>query len=145
MAGSNSFSFLLQANTAQNLLDCGAVTLAPAGNDTPLHLATRKRYHDVCEILLKNDKDLTRSVWERLIRPTLQVISKDYYGTTPFGYALQQGHHRTVEVFLDQSPERFKVCDGEKKLLFCGAIDLRKLEIVQTFLSHGWCRCEVEL
>lgn len=112
------------------------MTLGPAGDDTPLHLAARKGYHDVCEILLKHDKGLTQSVWERLVGPSLQVDSKDYYATTPFGYAVQQGHPRTVEVFLDQYPELVNACD-QKKFLFHRAINMRKIEIVQTFLSRG--------
>lgn len=121
----------------QNLLDCGATTLAPAGDSTALHLAAIKGYHDVCEILLKHDKSLTRSLWERTVGPSLPVDSKDYSGHTPFAYAVQKGHQPTIEVFLDQYPELVKTCDREKQLLFHRAIERKNMGMIRAFLIHG--------
>lgn len=125
------------ADIVQNLLDCGATTLAPSGDETALHIAARKGHHDICDILLKHDKGLTRSLWERMTGPSLQVHAKDYPANTPFAYAVEKGHERAVDVFLRHYPELGKTCNGHKNLLFHRAIEMRKVEMVRIFLSHG--------
>ncbi|KAJ5449736.1 uncharacterized protein N7458_006185 [Penicillium daleae] len=99
------------ADIVQNLLDCGATTLAPSGDETALHLAARKGHHD--------------------------VHAKDYTGNTPFAYAVEKGHERAVDVFLRHYPELGKTCNGHKNLLFHRAIEMRKVEMVRIFSSHG--------
>lgn len=125
------------ADIVQNLLDCGATTLAPLEDETALHVAARKGHHDVCDILLKHDKGLTRNLWERMTGPSLQVHAKDYTGNTPFAYAVEKGHERAVDVFLRHYPELGKTRNGHKNLLFHRAIEMRKVEMVRIFLSHG--------
>ncbi|CAI7653568.1 unnamed protein product [Penicillium discolor] len=104
---------------------------------TALHQAAAKGHHDVCEILLKHDKALTRSLWERMTGPSLEVFSKDYTGNTPFAYAVIKGHERTVEVFLRNYPELGKSCDRENGLLFHRVVSGGKIEMVRIFLNHG--------
>jgi ankyrin repeat protein len=125
------------AEIVQNLLDCGAITLAPSGNGTALHLAAIKGHDEVCDILLNHDKGLTRTLWERMTGPSLQVDSKGYSGNTPFAYAVEKNHERTVEVFLRHYPELVKTADRSKWLLFHRCIELRKIDMVRIFLRHG--------
>lgn len=121
----------------QLFLDCNTPTLGRNDEQTALHQAAAKGHHDVCEILLKHDKALTRSLWERMTGPSLEVFSKDYTGNTPFAYAVIKGHERTVEVFLRNYPELGKSCDRENGLLFHRVVSEGKIEMVQIFLNHG--------
>jgi ankyrin repeat protein len=127
------------AEIIQNLLDCGAVTLDKSGNWTALHLAALKGHDEVCDILLKHDKSLTRTLWERMTGPSLQVDSKLYDGKTPFVHAVEKQHNRTVEVFLRHYPELVKSGDGHhhKWLLFHRVIELKQIDMVRIFLRHG--------
>ncbi|KAJ5164864.1 uncharacterized protein N7500_006694 [Penicillium coprophilum] len=121
----------------QLLLDCNTPTLGSNGEQTALHLAAAKGYHEICELLLKHDKSLDRSVWARLVGPSLEVDSKDYAGNTPFAYAVAKGHEQVVEVFLRSYPELSKTTDREKALHFYKAIRAGKIEMVRIFLNHG--------
>ncbi|CAI7627997.1 unnamed protein product [Penicillium crustosum] len=121
----------------QLFLDCNTPTLGRKDDETALHLAAAKGHPDVCELLLKHDKALTRSFWERMTGPSLEVFSKDYSGNTPFAYAVEKGHERVVEVFLHNYPELGKTCDRHKELLFHRAIRVGKIDMVRIFLNHG--------
>ncbi|KAJ5533895.1 hypothetical protein N7527_000149 [Penicillium freii] len=121
----------------QLFLDCNTPTLGSHGDETALHLAAFKGHHVVCELLLKHDKALTRSLWDRMTGPSLEVYSKDYSGNTPFAYAVEKGHERTVEVFLRRYPDMSKTCDRHKELLFHRVVRLGKIEMVRVFLNHG--------
>ncbi|CAG8907097.1 unnamed protein product [Penicillium egyptiacum] len=121
----------------QLFLDCNTPTLGCNGEETALHLAAARGHHDVCDLLLKYDKTLNRSLWARIAGPSLEVDSKDYSGNTPFAYAVEKGHDQTVEVFLRNYPELSKTSDRHKELLFHRAIREGKIEIVRIFLSHG--------
>lgn len=125
------------AEIVQNLLDYGAVTFGKSGYETALHLAAMKGHDEVCDILLKHDKSLTRTLWERMTGPSLQVDSKSYNGKTPFVYAVEKNHNRTVEVFLRHYPDLVKTTDGHKWLLFHRAIELKQIDMVRIFLRHG--------
>ncbi|KAJ5358618.1 uncharacterized protein N7496_011031 [Penicillium cataractarum] len=130
-------AILGHAEIAQNLLDCGATTFGEPDFDTPLHSAARKGYHDVCDVLLKHDKGLNRTLWEKITGPSLPVDSKDYAGDTPFAFAVEKGHERCVEVFLSHYPELVKSRNGQKTLLFHRAIEMKNIEMVRMFLNHG--------
>ncbi|CAI7618280.1 unnamed protein product [Penicillium palitans] len=123
--------------TIQLFLDCDTPTLGNNGDETALHLAAAKGHPDVCELLLNHDKALTRTLWERMTGPSLEVFSKDYAGTTPFAYAVEKGHERNVEVFLRRYPELSKTCDRHKQLLFHRVVSEGKIEMVRIFLNHG--------
>jgi ankyrin repeat protein len=125
------------AEIVQNLLDCGAITLDKSGYETALHLAAMKGHDEVCNILLKHDKILTRTLWERMTGPSLQVDSKLYNGKTPFVYAVEKNHARAVEVFLRHYPELVKATDGNRWLLFHRSIELEQIDMVRIFLRHG--------
>ncbi|KAJ5958915.1 uncharacterized protein N7479_006065 [Penicillium vulpinum] len=121
----------------QLFLDCDTPTLRGSGEETALHLAAAKGHHDVCDLLLKHDKSLTRSLWTRMTGPSLEVDSKDHAGNTPFAYAVEKGHNQTVDVFLRSYPELSKTADRHKELHFHKAIRLGRIEMIQIFLSHG--------
>ncbi|KAK4870063.1 hypothetical protein LT330_005117 [Penicillium expansum] len=119
------------------LLDYNAPTLSAARQETALHLAAARGYHEVCEILLKHEKTLIRSFWNRMVGPSLEVFAKDYAGNFPFAHAVERGHAQTVEVFLRHYPELGKTCDRHKELLFHRAVRARNIEMVGIFLNHG--------
>ncbi|KXG50233.1 uncharacterized protein PGRI_062000 [Penicillium griseofulvum] len=121
----------------QLFLDCNTPTLGANKDETALHLAAAKGHHDICDLLLKHDKALNRSVWTRLVGPSLQVYSKDYDGNTPFAWAVKNGHSRTVEVFLRHYPELSKTAGADKELHFYRAIRTDKIEMVRIFLNYG--------
>ncbi|KAJ5199414.1 hypothetical protein N7491_000030 [Penicillium cf. griseofulvum] len=121
----------------QLFLDCNTPTLGANGDETALHLSAAKGHHEVCDLLLKHDKALNRSVWTRLVGPNLQVYSKDYDGNTPFAWAVKGGHEQTVEVFLRNYPELSKTADVEKEPYFHKAIRTGKTEMVRIFLKYG--------
>lgn len=121
----------------QLFLDYNTPTLGSHGDETALHLAAAKGHHAVCELLLNHDKALTRSLWDRMTGPSLEVYSKDYMGNTPFAWAVDKGHERTVEVFLRSYPELSKTCDRHKKLLFHKVVSGGKIAMVRIFLNHG--------
>lgn len=121
----------------QLFLDCDTPTLGNNGDETALHLAAAKGHPDVCELLLNHDKALTRTLWERMTGPSLEVFSKDYVGNTPFAYAVEKGHERNVEVFLRSYPELSKACDRHKQPLFHRVVSEGKIEMVRIFLNHG--------
>ncbi|KAL2821138.1 ankyrin repeat-containing domain protein [Aspergillus granulosus] len=121
----------------QLLLDYDTPTLGGNGGLTALHLAAEKGHHDVCELLLKHDKTLNRSLWTRIVGPSLEVDSKDCMGNIPFVYAVVNGHGPTVEVFLRSYPELSKTCDRHKQLLFHRVITEGKIEILRIFLNNG--------
>ncbi|OOQ87359.1 hypothetical protein PEBR_17157 [Penicillium brasilianum] len=127
------------AEIVQNLLDCSAITLGKSGQWTALHSAALKGHDEICDILLKHDKSLTRTFWERMTGPNLQVDSKLYDGKTPFVHAVEKNHNRTVEVFLRHYPELVKSIDGNfnKWLLFHRAIELKQIDMVRIFLRYG--------
>lgn len=125
------------AEIVQNLLDCGATTFETSGIETPLHTAARKGYHDVCDILLKHDKGLNRTLWEKIRGLSLPVDTKDAMGNTPFAFAVEKGYERCVEVFLTHYPELGKTGNREKYLLFHRAIDMKKIGMVRIFLNQG--------
>lgn len=72
-----------------------------------------------------------------MVGPSLEVDSKDYAENTPFAYAVEKGHDRTVEVFLRSYPELSKTCDRHKELLFHTATRVGNIEMVRIFLNHG--------
>ncbi|KAJ5603251.1 hypothetical protein N7537_006207 [Penicillium hordei] len=121
----------------QLFLDCNTPTLGSNGDQTALHLAAAKGHHAICELLLKHDKALTRTLWDRMTGPSLEVYSKDYAENTPFAYAVEKDHERTVEVFLRSYPELSKTCNGRKELLFHKVIREGKIGMVRIFLNHG--------
>jgi ankyrin repeat protein len=90
----------------QLFLDCNIPTLVPDGEETTLHLAAAKGHYDICELLLSHDKALDRSLWARIIGPSLGVDAKDYAENTPFSWAAEKSHERTVEVFLREGQRR---------------------------------------
>ncbi|KAK9860113.1 Ankyrin repeat-containing domain [Penicillium brevicompactum] len=126
-----------QAETVQLLLDFNAPTLAANGNETALHLAAMKGHHDVCDVLLKHDKNLTRSFWERMTGPSLQVYSKDYDGHIPFHYAVTKRHEKTIQVFLSNYPDLLAACDKDKIPFFFNPVTAGKIDIVRIFLENG--------
>ncbi|KAJ5512834.1 hypothetical protein N7463_002386 [Penicillium fimorum] len=121
----------------QLFLNYNTPTLGSNGDETALHLAAAKGHHEICELLLKHDKSLNRSLWTRLVGPSLEVDSKDYAGNMPFAYAVEKGHEQTVEVFLRIYPELRKTADRHKELHFHRAIRGGKVEMVRIFLNHG--------
>lgn len=121
----------------QLFLYCNTPTLVPDGEETALHLAAAKGHHDVCELLLSHDKALDRSLWARIVGPSLDVDAKDYPGNIPFSWAVEKGHERTVEVFLRNYPDLSKSCDRYRELHFHKAVRTGKIELVRIFLSCG--------
>ncbi|KAJ5360103.1 hypothetical protein N7517_009294 [Penicillium concentricum] len=121
----------------QLLLNCNTPTLGSNGEETALHLAAARGHHEVCELLLKHDKSLNRSVWTKLVGPSLEVDTKDHKGNTPFAYAVERNREQTVEVFLRIYPELGKTADRDKELHFHKAIRRGKIEMVRIFLNHG--------
>lgn len=121
----------------QKFLDYNTPTLTSNGTATALHYAAIKGHHDVCELLLKHDKTLNRSLWTQMIGPRLEVYSKDYGGNVPFAYAVEKAHERTVDVFLLSYPELRKTCDGDNQPHFHKAIRRGMVEVVRIFLNHG--------
>ncbi|KAJ5927180.1 hypothetical protein N7516_008953 [Penicillium verrucosum] len=136
----------------QLFLDCNTPTLGSNGEETALHLAAAKGHHVVCELLLNHDKALTRSLWDRMTGPSLEVYSKDYVGNTPFAYAVEKGHERTVEVFLRSYPEMIflnhgtdiELKDKQGRRALHVAISAENMgyvtgatEIIKLLLEHG--------
>ncbi|KAJ5458021.1 hypothetical protein N7475_009409 [Penicillium sp. IBT 31633x] len=121
----------------QLFLDCDTPTLSSKEQETALQLAAFKGHHDICDLLLKHDKALDRSLWTRMVGPKLEVDTKDYAGNTPFAYAVEKGHKQTVEVFLRNYPELRETCDKWKTPHFHAAIKRGSIEMVQIFLDHG--------
>lgn len=121
----------------QLLLDLNVPTLVMTGKETALHLAAKKGHHDVCDLLLKHDKNLTRSIWERMTGPALEVYSKDYTGVIPFQYAVTKNHEKTVEVFLRNHPDLASACDKDKEPFFFDPIHSVRVDLVRIFLENG--------
>lgn len=121
----------------QKFLDYNTPTLTSNGNPTALQYAAMKGHHDVCELLLKYDKTLNRSLWTQMVGPSLEVYSKDYDGNTPFAHAVDKAHVRTVDVFLLSYPELRKTCDRYNEPHFHKAIRRGMVEVVRIFLNHG--------
>ncbi|KAJ5732902.1 hypothetical protein N7533_013349 [Penicillium manginii] len=122
---------------AKLLLDQKAPTLSEANYETALHLAAKKGHHDVCDLLLKHDLNMDRSLWSRMTGPSLAFDTKDSKGNTPFSYAVQNGFEKTVAVFLHIYPKLGQDCDREREPLFHKAITLGNIEVAQVFLKHG--------
>ncbi|CAI7646975.1 unnamed protein product [Penicillium glandicola] len=118
-------------------LDCNTPTLAANGEQTALHLAAIKGHHEICDLLLKHDKALERSLWTRVVGPNLEVYTKDYSENMPFAYAVEKGHEQTVEIFLRNYPELSKTANRHKDLYFIAAARNGKVEMVRIFLNHG--------
>ncbi|KAJ5273683.1 hypothetical protein N7478_008808 [Penicillium angulare] len=121
----------------QILLDHNVSSLDNTKEITALHYAAERGHHDVCDILLKHDKALNRSIWDRVTGPSLQVDRKDYAGQTPFYFAFNKRQTKTVEVFLRHYPDLTKAFDKHKHLLFHEAVRSRLFEMVQVFLDNG--------
>ena len=118
-------------------LDCDAPTLGANGKETALHFAAAKGHPDVCDLLLKHDKSLNRSLWARIAGPSLEVFGEDYSGNKPFWYAVDKGHEQVVEVFLRHYPELSKSSDRHKQPLFHKVIRQGNIGILRIFLDHG--------
>ncbi|KAJ5081102.1 hypothetical protein N7456_013340 [Penicillium angulare] len=125
------------AEITQILLDNNVPSLDNTKELTALHYAAEKGHYEVCDILLKHDKALNRSFWDRMTGPTLQVDRKDYDGRTPFHYAFNKRQTKTVGLFLRHYPELTKACNKHKYLLFHEAVRWRLFEMVHVFLDNG--------
>ncbi|KAJ5682577.1 hypothetical protein N7462_005742 [Penicillium macrosclerotiorum] len=121
----------------QLLLNHGASSLSTDGRKTPLHWAAKKGHADVCELLLKHDKNLDRSLWARPMGPSLEVDAKDMFEETPFTYACQNKHKRTVEIFLRQYSNLYKTYRPQRGNVFHDAIRTGDIEMAGIFLNHG--------
>ncbi|KAJ5217216.1 hypothetical protein N7468_010224 [Penicillium chermesinum] len=126
------------ARIVQLLVDYNAPTLEEsASGQTALHLAAERGHHDVCEILLKHDKQLPRSAWDRLFGPSLEVHAKDEVGNTAFALAVEKGFHQTVDVFLRYHPELANTSNRWKELNFHLAVESGHIKTVEAFLNNG--------
>lgn len=121
----------------QMFLDYNTPTLASNGNPTGLQYAAMKGHHDVCDLLLKHDKTLNRSLWTQMVGPSLEVYSKDYEGNMPFAHAVEKAHERVVDVFLLSYPELRKSSNRHNEPNFHVAIRRGMVEVVRIFLNHG--------
>lgn len=130
-------AFLGHLEISKLLLIHGAPTLSDTGSDTALLLAAKEGHYEICETLLKHDMALNRSLWSRIIGPSLAVNGKDYSGNSPLAYAVKNGFEKIVDMFLRYYPNLCQACDGEKELLFHAAVRARNIEITRTFLNHG--------
>lgn len=132
LAASNGHTEIVQI-----LLDHNVPSLDKAPQNTALHYAAKYGFPEVCNLLLEHDKSLTRTLWERMTGPSLEVDTKDCYGVIPFVYAFQKKHHQAVEVFLRHYPHLTNARDNYKQLLFLEAARNRDTEMIRIFLDHG--------
>ncbi|KAJ6010751.1 hypothetical protein N7451_002163 [Penicillium sp. IBT 35674x] len=126
------------AKIVQLLIDYNASTLStPKDHATALHLAAHKGHHDVCEILVKHDKKLDRSLWERLTGPSLEVYARDYTGNTPLSHAVVIKNKQIVELILRHHPDLSNTHDAHKELLFHRVIRTGNIGMAEAFLNNG--------
>ncbi|KAJ5678706.1 hypothetical protein N7462_006950 [Penicillium macrosclerotiorum] len=117
------------------ILDCDPTICESVVDPTKLLcIAANCGYSEITQILLAyNIPSLDKSPGIT----ALHCAAKYYTGATPFLYAFEKRHHRTVEVFLRHYPDLTKAYDQHKVLLFHEAVRTLNIEMTRIFLDNG--------
>ncbi|KAJ5717747.1 hypothetical protein N7488_003393 [Penicillium malachiteum] len=128
-------------NMVRFLLDIKSLTTSSNRlRQTALHLAVKKGYIEICELLLEYDKRNGPNVYWRMwgIKPQAQVKARgEGMRGTPLAIAVHDGLVNMVELLLRSKSFSPDALNADKRLLFHDAVEASNREIVEIFLRFG--------